>query len=482
MTATVFETLPAVRPHRRALLFVPSALLVGALVAVDHRLALLATAGAAVFVGTLLRPALGGCAVVALTPLLVGIDRGRLVPGARPNEALVALVAGALLLRALLRHRPGDRLQLQIGPVATALVLMAVANSVLPLAWRAWRGLPITADDVLYALVLWKYLALYAVVRASLRTAADVLRCAWLLLASATVVAVLAVLQALNLFGVPGLLAVYYAPFGDTGALYINRGSSTLSLAAATADLMLLCLALVAGLAARRIGPRRVLAAVAVVVLLGVFASGQFSGIIGLLVALVMLLVVTRRRRLFLPLLPVLALAPLPLWPVVERRLQGFAGLNGWPESWVGRYNNLNGYFWPELFSDGNVLLGVRPAARVPGPRELGIDWVWIESGHTWLLWGGGLPLLGAYLLFTVAVFRCSWRWARDGSGVYGAVATAVLVGMCFISVLMLFDPHITYRGAADTFFALLAMLAGAPLLSPAPAAAPPPEPVRRAR
>jgi hypothetical protein len=150
---------------------------------------------------------------------------------------------------------------------------------------------------------------------------------------------------------------------------------------------------------------------------------------------------------------------------VIERRLQGFGTVSGWPESWIGRYNNLRGYFWPELTADNNFLLGVRPNSRVPGSRDAGIDWVWIESGYMWLLWGGGLPLLLAYLAFTVVVFARTWRSARDDGSVYGAVATAVFSGMCVFTVLMLLDPHITYRGAADTFFALLAILATSPFL-----------------
>ena len=463
MTAvtTAPPAVSGVSPPRELLVLGP-AVLVGILVSVDLRLAVVATAAGAVLVATVLRPAVGGWLVVAVTPLVVGIDRGRLVPGARPNEALLALVVLGLGLRALLQGHPLTLRRPRPGAVVITIVLMAVANSILPLAWRAVRGLPITADDLLYALVLWKYLGLYAVVRYTLRTEQDVRRCLWLLLGSSAVVSAVAVLQSLQLLGVPTLLAAYYAPLGDQAAVHNSRGSSTLALSVATADLMLLSLAVVVALATRRRGRSGGLVAAAVVLLLGVFASGQFSGLIGLLVALAAMLAITRRRRVFLKLLPVLALAPIPLWPVIAKRLAGFQGVWGWPESWIGRYNNLSGYFWPELTSGGNVLLGVRPSARVPGPRELGIDWVWIESGHTWLLWGGGLPLLLAYVAFTVAVFRASWRPARERADAYGVVASAVFVGSCVITILMLFDPHLTYRGAADTYFALLAMLAGA--------------------
>jgi hypothetical protein len=155
------------------------------------------------------------------------------------------------------------------------------------------------------------------------------------------------------------------------------------------------------------------------------------------------------------------------LWPVISRRLSGFESASGLPVSWTGRLANLQTYFWPKLFSGGNFLLGVRPAARIPVATQA-TGYVWIESGYTWLLWAGGIPLLAGFVFLACAAARRGWRAARGGmDGLGGAVAPgasvagiALFTAIVVIGVVMTFDPHLTYRGTGDAFFTLLALAA----------------------
>lgn len=439
----------------------PAAVVLGAVAA---RAPLVAVAGmVAVALGTVIfvRPAAAGYLLMGLTPLIVGIDRGRILPVLRPNEALLLLCAAALLVRGIWELRTGARLRCRLGLVAGSLVLMAVCNSVVPLLWMSIRGVPVSTDDLMHAVVLWKYLALYAIVRATIRSPRQVERSLWLAMFAASVVAVIAVLQSLELFGVPGLLRHFYAPFGDDARLSNNRGSSTLALPAATADLLIINIALCAGFWRRHGFRQLALAPIAILLIVGTLASGQFSAAIGLLVAMIVIGLVSRRGDL-----PILfgLVGVAALWvlrPVIAHRLSGFDRVSGLPESWEGRLHNLQAYFWPRLFSDHNYLLGVQPSARVPGPDSLAVPWIWIESGYTWLLWGGGVPLLISYWVFVIAAVRRDWRLAQRPD-TFGSAATAALVGVVVVTVLMLFDPHITYRGAADLLFSLLAIAATA--------------------
>jgi hypothetical protein len=403
-------------------------------------------------------PALGAYLIVGLTPLTAGINRGSALPVLRPNEALVLLVGVALAARGIVGLRTGRLPRLRLDAVEVSIVLLAVCTSVIPLGWMAVRQQPVTSDDLLYALVLWKYLGLYAVVRMSVRDDAQIRRCLQISVASACVVAVLAIVQAVGLFGVPRLLATYYAPYGYTNAFQV-RGSSTLGLPAATADLMIYNLAIVSGLWVRRRTHRAVLAIPAVLLLLGALASGEFSGVIGLVVGIACIAAVTNSVRLLRVFIPTALIAPALLWPVFATRLSGFQ--SGLPISWTERLQNLQTYFWPDLFSRWNFLLGVRPSARVEVATQ-GTGYVWIESGYTWLLWGGGLPLFAAFAFFVVTTARRGWRTARASAGASGVAGTAAFVAVIVTAVVMVFDPHLTYRGSADAMFVLIALAAPA--------------------
>jgi putative peptidoglycan lipid II flippase len=410
------------------------------------------------------RPALAAYLVITLTPVTVGISRGSAVP-LRPNEAIALIVGGTLVVRGLVRMRTGEFNWRRLDQVEVAILAMAVCSSVVPLLTMAVRRVPITKDDVLYALVLWKLLGLYFLVRVSVTTQRQVRNCLRLTVGVGCLVAVLAILQSLQKFGVSHVLSHLYsttANGAETG-LQTGRGSSTLGLPAATADYMILSLAITAGLwtqASRR--SRMVLAAAGLLFVMGTLAAGEFSSAIGLVIGIVCVAIVGRVPRLLTGFLPAAIVAGFALSPVIGRRLSGFQSASGLPVSWTTRLQNLQAYFWPKLFSDWNWVLGVRPSARIEVASQIN-GYVWIESGYTWLLWGGGIPLLASYLFFAYVMARRGWRAARGGSAAARVAGIAVFTMTFVVSALMIFDPHLTYRGSADALFFLLALTAARP-------------------
>jgi hypothetical protein len=394
--------------------------------------------------------------LLGATPLLAGFARDSVIPVLRLHEALGVLLGIGLCLRAGLQLVTRRALPIRWTPVDTALLLMAVTSSVLPLLWMAGRGAPPSQDDVLYAATLWKFYGLFVLIRASVRTERQVSRCLWICLAVGVVVAVLAIAESM-FDGVADALYAFYPEEDNAGPSY-GRGSSTLASPMAVGDIMAFDLAICLSwiLTTRR--HRRLLVALAVLFAFGAIGSGQFSGMLALLVAVLTVAVLTgQARRLLLALVPTALVAGLVLWPVLQDRLSSIDTATGLPQSWWVREQNLELFIWPRLFSGLNWLFGVEPAAVLDVRAPWGTT-IYIESGHTWLLWTGGVPFFLAYVYFTWIGVRTARRVARWGEGAFRVAATACLASLVVCFVLMTFDPHITVRGSADLLFSLLAL------------------------
>jgi hypothetical protein len=280
-----------------------------------------------------------------------------------------------------------------------------------------------------------------------------------LTLISAAVVAIVAVLQARNLFNVPGFLTTYFDdPFEGASGADATRASSTIASSFGLADVMAMCLAIVVAWLSLGRPPRVLVIVGGGLFLIGCVAAGSFSGFIGCGVALVAVGFATRKLgRLLALAVPAVVVAAVGVWPVIATRLAGFDNRLALPHSWTGRLENLEQFFWPELFSGFNWIVGVRPAARVAAP-EAWRNWVYIESGYTWLLWTGGVALFATFLAFAVIILRQTLRTARNGRGAVRVAAATAFAAMAMMTVLMLFDAHLTVRGAADLFFPLIAL------------------------
>jgi hypothetical protein len=413
-------------------------------------------------------PAVGAYLYLAATPLVAGIARDQVIPILRPNEALLALIATGLAVRGVIAFADGRRFLPRFTRLDGAVAALVFAGAVLPLLWRYAAGDPISGDDVFYAAVFWKYLLLYFTFRVAVRTVSEVRIALWIVMVVTAMVAVIAMLQSLGLFGVPEFLFEYYTAFqGETAD--IGRGSSTLALSFAVADIMVIGLGIVAGLMrGASVQELRTLAAFGGVFLLGAVAAGQFSGYIGLFVAVLAIAFGLRDRRAATIGLGATLAGGLILWPVVAGRLSGF-GNGGVPTSWTGRLDNLRDYVMPELTEGLHWLVGVRPAARIVAP-EPWRQYVYIESGYLWLLWTGGLVMMVAFGYLMYRGLRAAWRAIERGPRPITGAGLGTFVGLVVIVVLTLFDPHLTMRGTADLIFPLLAMTlvgVGEPALRP---------------
>src|SRR6476646_10907484 len=72
--------------------------------------------------GVALRPAFAAYVLLALGPVIIGIDRGSVIPVLRPNEALAAVLAAGLFLRLAIEMAGGRRLHLRFNPLDASII------------------------------------------------------------------------------------------------------------------------------------------------------------------------------------------------------------------------------------------------------------------------------------------------------------------------------------------------------------------------
>jgi hypothetical protein len=159
---------------------VVSCLIGAAIPFVDPRLLVAGAVACLVVAIVIAKPAVAAYLLIGMTPLVAGIDRGTVIPVLRPNEALLGLVGGALCFRAVLLSRGGSLEWRRPDVTGRSILFLAVCASVLPIAWMMLRNVPVEQDDILYALLPWKYYAMYLVVRASVKTEREVRLCLWI--------------------------------------------------------------------------------------------------------------------------------------------------------------------------------------------------------------------------------------------------------------------------------------------------------------
>jgi hypothetical protein len=394
--------------------------------------------------------------LLGLTPLVAGFARDAAIPVLRLHEALGLVLGLGVLLRAAVQLAARQPIRWRWTRIDTAFLLLAVSSSVLPLLWMAARAQAPSQEDLFYAATLWKFYGLFLLIRASVRTEQQVARCLWICLGVGAFVAVLAILQS-TLTPVADALYNFYPEEDNAGPSY-GRGSATLGSSIAVGDVMAFDLAICVTWFMTSRQHRRLLAALAVLFAFGAVGSGQFSGILALFVAVVTVAVLSGQiRRLMLALVPTAIVAGLVLWPVLQERLTSIDSASGLPQSWWVREQNLERFVWPQLFSGLNWLFGVRPTAVLNVSAPWG-NTIYIESGHTWLLWTGGVPFFLAYLWFTWVGVRTARGVVRFGEGAFRVAAAASLTSLVVCFVVMTFDPHITMRGTADLLFSLLAL------------------------
>ncbi|MBV9011542.1 MAG: hypothetical protein JO272_05735 [Pseudonocardiales bacterium] len=445
------------------------ALIGGVLAVAAGPLAVLTTIGVlglvGLFAAAAYRPVFATYVYLGTLPLIAGIDRGNLIPLVRPNEALLVVLLAGALVGGCLRRSQGQTASLQMHQFDIPLGVFLLMSTAWPLLSMVLRGHTPASSDLAAVLPVCKLIALYLLVRFTVTTEAQLVRCFRLIIWPGTVVAVIAILQTLHFGPVVSMLQTVWTPDSNSAAL-AERGTTTLASSIATGDYIIICLTLVICCGVRGLLDRRERLVLGFVLGAGVLAAGQFSTWISAVVAAGLILwrfgTVRRDSTRFLWLVPVALVVGAP---ALIGRLEGF-GDYGVPRSWIGRWNNLSNFYLPR-FGFINVLLGVSPNSVLPAP-ERWREVIYLESGYLELLWVGGIPLLAAFLWLSVAVLRRTGKLMAPSGGqpeghsdAVAAAASALWVCWWFVLILTVLDPHLTLRGTGDVLFMLMGITTG---------------------
>lgn len=444
---------------------------------IDGPIAVALVALGVVTIMTWIHPPLAGYAMVAAAPAIVGLDRDQVLPFLRPNEALLGLLIVILAARWLLYSRKVD---VRLNAVDFTMVGLVVTGFAIPLIAQVVRLRPMGLDDILYALVFVRLGLLYGLIRYTIRTPGQVRTAIGFSLTIAAVLGVLGLMDSLNLLNTAERLNPYFpnaGPEADDG-----RGAASIGNPIGFGVYMGIncCLGLAMLLGGER--PVVPLAVATACCGIGVFGSGQIGPTMAFAVGLILLAVMTRSvMRLLAWLAPAMLVVLVVVSPLILRRVDGFGGFEvtsatrqaiadagGQEESrmlfeanpgssWDVRLYNLETFFIPEFNDPLNVALGVTPQARVPSPNE-GEDFIWIESGHLWLIWSGGIPLFVAFFVFIGVGMYTAVRVSRSMVGPVGVAAVALFSALGMLFLAQTFDPHLTLRGTADILYPLAAL------------------------
>ncbi len=427
-----------------------------------------------VFVLVWRTPALATYLYVASVPFLAGMERGALVPQARPNEAVLAGLVGILMARGMWEVLLGRPLTFRPNRLDLALITFTGLGTAYPILWLLARGMSPESGDLLEPVVLVRLLMIYGMVRVTITTAEQIQRVITISLLAAGLVAVVAVVQGTGLLAAVGGEPLLLTFWGPADVLNTGRASATLASSLATGGYLAYSLALaVAWWGARPRTPElstagtgdssrfppapAYLGPLAVLLFLGAMASGQFSSWLAVLIAGPVAAWQVGRlwplMRLALPVTPVVVLAA---FPVLAGRLSEFAGPFGLPRSWIGRIDNLTTFYLPPLLDGQQWILGVRPNSVLQAPEQWREE-IFLESGYLWLFWVGGIPFFLAFVWLVVEAFRSalSARRTRPHPMATTTGATAVAALACLLAMTLL-DKHIQLRGAGDLFMILL--------------------------
>jgi hypothetical protein len=399
---------------------------------------------------------------------LSGIERGFIIPGMRLNEPILLFVAFAIISRQGLKSFQDHEAIISVNIIDLLFLILLVGRGVIPFLWSLFRGITFGLDEAITVFAFLQHYLIFRLVLATVKNENSTKSLTYVLIFCGVVISFIAVLQIIDLFGVRNLITSLHIGGVQSEkarqAYVLSRGrafsllGSWNTLGSLMSMHLVLILSLMQALELKR-STVYLLVIAFLVDLIGLIASGSFTGLIIFVLGLFLMQSILGKGFINWLLKPKILL--LVVFAIVlalamfGQNIQGrlVAQYSGGqpalvPQTLEMRINLWKSTFLPYIAQNWDqLILGL-------GPTALGIE----ENYYLYLIMRYGLPGLIAYIVFIIAILKRSLISSRSSEGMTKALALATFIMLGQISLASLSARYFDYSGVSETLWITLGL------------------------
>ena len=408
----------------------------------------------------------GAYTLFAGSVLTAATARG--IAGLKPGEVLLALIAGSLVVRRLIRKD----YSFAVTPVDIAFVLLLVAGTLLPLLKAVLSGLYISKDMINALAGPIEYFLWYRIMLEAVSLPSKLPNMTRVILVVISFISIIGVLQIIKFPGVENFLLSFFPTYETSESPRIHRATSLVGgweiLAAIAAyGILLINQIQTTDEGVKTLGKRWNWILIGflgfnVVALLSTLSTAGFIAIaLGYILAWRLN---GKLSRTTLYALGAAVVGGLALIPFIVERLNFQFGTSGGtsthhsgvPTTWVARATHWDIVLHTVLLHPASIIFGVQPNFNYPV-----LAFGSTESLYLLLLYRGGIIYLAAFAAFIAIVGRYIWQVRQKAHGFNRQILTGIFVILIVNFTIDVLDAHFFSAGEWQILMTLIALAVG---------------------